>query len=517
MGLRQAIGRWIAGDEGRAPGPGADFWFQPVGVDTSSGTKITLGAVLHASAFFACIRFMSTTMGSLPLRMRERRASGDVDAPDHELDEIIRFQPNSRQTAIEFWETLFLHSMTRGCGYAEIIQQQGRITALVPLHASAVTTRQLRDGTLRFHYRGDQSGQERVLLQDEVLRVPGLSYNGVSGLSMIDVASEVLGLGIAADRYAGRVFRNNLNLGGYIKHPGKLGEDAQRNLLSALVEKLAGAENAHRPIILQEGMEFVQGQMTARNAQLLEARKWQIGEVARFYGIPLQYLGIYDGATHSNVEQSALDLVKYTIRPWVRRTEQAIRRDLIIEDRDRYYAEYNLEGLLRGDSETRASYFSAALGSGGTPPWMRVNEVRRIEGLPDDNELNAQTMPLNAQSADRLAPPVTSAIEDDTIRGRAERVVRIECAAARRAAMRLADDLDGMTRWAAAFYGNHAAKVGDLLGVSIDIARVYCSHQRDAMLVAVEADQLEALLEQWETSVADEIVRAFNSSEGELK
>ena len=375
------------------PGPGADFWYESAGQVSQAGMRITPDLALKASALYAVVKVLAETMATMPLRMfRDLGDRGREPAPEHPLDEVIRFQPNSWQTAIEFWEMMVFHAVLRGTGYAQIVPgRRGAVDQLWPLHPDRVRVERLSDMSLRFKVTNPHTGAQQTLLQEEVFRIPGLSSDGVTGLRVIDLAADAIGLGLAADTYAGRVFSNRLNIGGFLIHPHKLSPEAQKRLINSLMERAAGAENAHRPVVLQEGFKFERGTETAKDSQLLEARKYQVAEIARFFRVPLHMLDIDDQTNRSTVEAQAIDFVKYTIRPWARRIEQAIRRDLIIAKRT-FEAKYNMNALLRGDSAARAAYFAAALGVSGRAAWMTPNEVRAQEGMNPSAEPGADQL-----------------------------------------------------------------------------------------------------------------------------
>lgn len=378
--LRSVTGRFRAAfGDGAPPPPDADFWFENATSASGAGIRVTPDIAIKASAVYACVKVLAETMATTSLRMRKSVPGGSIDAPEHPLEEVIRYQPNALNTATEFWETMIFQAALRGESYAEIVPRGGGRVELIPLDPGRVTVEVLRDRSFRFRYTDQLTNSTRVLLQEEVFRVPGMSHDGLTPIRAVDVAAEAIGIGMAADQYAARVFSNRLNIGGYLTTAKSLSPEAQKNLVDALMKRFAGPTNAHRPIILGEGLKFERATMDASQAQLLEARKWQVTEVARFWRIPLHMLGIYEGSTHSNVEEQSVGFVRYTIRPWAKRIEQAIRRDLIVA-KAFYFAEFNLESLLRGQTEQRGNYFAQALGSGGHAPWMTVNEVRRIEG-----------------------------------------------------------------------------------------------------------------------------------------
>lgn len=517
---------WSLGQTGRAgqrvgsdveiPGEDDDYWYGPAGKKSASGIKVTADLALKSSALFACVKVLSETMASLPFAMnRKLPLGGSVPAPEHPLDELIRYQPNTIQTAVEFWETVILHAALRGTGYAEIVPgPRGAVDQLISLHTDRVTPEWVKDGTragfLRFKVTNPHTNVTRILLQEEVLRIPGLSSDGMTGLRAVDIAGEAIGVGMAADQYAARVFSNNLNIGGFLSSQKKMSAEAQRRLISKLMEKFATPGNFHRPMILQDGIKFEAASMKASEAQLLEARKWQISEIARFFRIPLHMLGVDDQTNRSTVEEQSINFVKYTIRPWARRIEQAVRRDLIIATKN-YEAKFNLDALERGNLQARSEFWSKALGEGGNRPgWMSVNEVRIAEGLNPIDEAWAWLVPQGKNAADpvhagdqaAIEAAATPAIEDKSPEARAERLARKENKAFSKALVRHAGDPDSMRDWIKAFYGGHVSCVMEILDLRKNEAKVYCDFQKKE---ALEANDWPALLERREEELAGTI------------
>ncbi len=513
MGLMNTIGRglgvrWRASsddDRVEIPPDDDDFWYGETGAKTAASIRVTPDLALKSAALYTVVRVLAETIATTSCRMRMDTPKGPLDAPDHPLDELIRYQPNRINTAVEFWEMMILHAALRGVGYAEIVPgPRGAVDQLIPLHRDRVQEELLSDGSLRFKVTNPHTGGTRILLQEEMFRIPGISSDGIKGLRAVDLAAEDIGLGMAADEYAARVFSNKMNIGGYLVHPGKLSKAAQKNLITALMRRFAGASNSHRPMLLQEGVKFERATMDAKDAQLLEARKWQVTLIAMRFRMPLHMLGIYDGATHSNVEQQALDLVRYTLRPWCKRIEQAIRRDLIVA-KGKYFAEFNLETLLRGDWKARAEYFAKARGSGGHRPWLTGNEVRRIEGFPDIDGEDDLDPPINMQVGNVREEEEAQA----PLLDRAAALIRKENAAIRKALMRFGADADAFRTWTDAFYGGHVSSVMTALGISKDAARAYCTFQKNELL---QANDTEGLLDRREDSTPAQLARTIEQN-----
>jgi HK97 family phage portal protein len=477
----------------------SDIFYEASGQKTTAGVKITPEVAMRLSAFFACAKVLAETMASLPFQVyRKLPRDGVEPAPSHPVNELIQYQPNRIQTAVEFWESIILHAVLFGTGYAEILPgARGAVDQLIFIRSDRVSQESLPDGTLRFQVTNPHTGRTKTLLQDEVLRIPGLSFDGINGLRVVDMAAEAIGLGLAADQYASRVFSNNLNMGGFITTQKKMSPDAVRRLVARLMEKYASPANFHRPAVLQDGAKFEPAAMKANEAQLLEARKWQISEIARYLRIPLHMLGVDDQTNRSTVEEQGINFVKYVVRPWARRIEQAVRRDLIIAT-SIYEARINLDELEKGNLAARKDYYRAALGEGGSQAWLALNEVRVEEGWNRIEEAwadqvqrsvmsqpAAPAVPAPVGEPAAIAPPAPpKLVEDHTPEAIAARVAGKENAALRKASMRFAADPDGMRSFIKAFYGGHVSFVMENLNIPKEGAKAYCAHQRDEALAA---------------------------------
>jgi len=505
------------------PAPTDDFWFTPMATPNMSGVAVTPDIALKSSALYAVLKVLSETVASMPMEIHKNLADGGRElATNHPLYELLAFQPNHYQTATEFWEMQMFHAAGRGTAYAEIIPgPRGSVDQLLPLHPARVQTLWLEDDTLAYDVHDPRTGRKRRLLQDEVFRIPGLASNGVTGMPAIELAAEDIGLGMSADAYAARVFSNKLNIGGFLVHPGKLSPEGQKNLIKSLMERFTGSGNAHRPMVLQEGMKFEKASMDASQAQLLEARKWQTILIAQRFRVPLHMLAIDDQTNRSTVEQQAQDFTRYTLRPWVRKIEQAIRRDLITA-KTTYAAKFNMNALLRGDIKTRGEYYAKALGSGGHRPWMSVNEIRALENQNPVPGGDVMEPPVNMQNqiappepepeeeeekeARLPAPPVR--IEDNSLRARAVRMVNKEIVAIRRAKMRFAGDDAALGSYVESFYGGHVSSVMTTLEVPKEVAKAYCDH----VLKEVRNQNYSAyeeMFNNWDRTRVDEIVNSI--------
>lgn len=512
FGQRSQLDRWAQELDNEVKRDDDDFWYMEGGKKTKAGIRVTPDLALRASAVYSCIKVLAETMASLPMSVYRVLPSGDREEYNgHPIAELIRYQPNGIQTAVEFWETTILHSALRGVGYAEIVPgARGAVDQLISLHAARVHTEILRDGTLRFRFTDPFTGTTRTLLQEEMFRVPGLSSDGIHGLPAVEIAADAIGLGMAADNYASRIFSNNLNMGGFLSSQKKMSPEAQRRLITKLMELFAGGKNVGRPMILQDGIKYEKASMLASEAQLLEARKWQLLEIARFWRIPPHMLGIDDTTNRSTAEEQGRNFVRYTVRPWGRRIVQAIRRDLIVA-KGLYEVAFDYDDLEKGNLQARAEYLSKALGAGGSPPWLTQNEARQVEGWNKRPERWADILPQGTnpggagagsnqpQPTALAAPTAIPAIEDNSAEARAERLSRKENKAFSKALVRHAGEPDAMRDWIKAFYGGHVSCVMETIGLRKNEARLYCDFQKKE---ALESNDWNALIERREENLA---------------
>lgn len=394
------ISRLLGGSlRAETPGPGADFWYQPTSGPSASGQRVTPDSALRVAAVYACVKVLAETIAQLPLVIYRRLPGGGKErATDHPLYDILRNKPNNWQTAFEFREMMAGHLALRGNAYAEIVPgPRGHVDQLIPLHPDRVRVNRLGDGKLWYEIRpalsaNDRSvplGEIRTLRQDEIHHWRGLSSDGIVGMSPIEAERESIGMALAAQDYAARFFANDATPPGTIEHPQKISDDAHRRLRNTWQQTGTGAER-HKVRVLEEGMKYTQIGMTNRDAQFIDARKYQDVDIARIFRMPPHKIGILDRATFSNIEHQGIEFVTDTIGPWLRRIEQAVSRDLITVNRV-YFAEFVVEALLRGDIKARYEAYGMAIRDG----WMVRNEARVRENMNKIDGLDEPLRPLN--------------------------------------------------------------------------------------------------------------------------
>lgn len=432
----------------------------------------------------ACVKVLSETLGSLPMVLYAEDGEGNKKkARNHPLYETLRYQPNNWQTWIEFAEMMTAHVALRGNAYAEIIYaKSGDISQLVPLHPDRVMPALVNNE--RVYQYSPLSGPRRILLKGEVLHVPGLSFDGISGLDPITYARHAIGLAKGAEVYGSRFFMNDARPGVVIKHPGPkaMSDKAYNNFRESWEERHSGAKRSHRPVVLEEGMDVKQIGISPENAQFLETRKFQKNEIAGFFRVPPHMIGSMEDATFSNIEHQGRSFVDNTMLPWFVRWEQALRRDLLISaaDKKSFTIEIEPAAILRGDLKSRNESYAIARNGG----WMSVNDIRKKENMNPIEGGDRYLEPLNMVEVGENGDDEDQDAEDKSrsaltvlIENNAERILRKESAAVQRA---LSEPEELRDAALLKFYKSHAGFIAKSLDVSEDFAAEWCKRQINA-------------------------------------
>lgn len=373
--------------------------------------SVSATGALALSAVWACRSLICGTIATMPCAVYRTRAGERVEARDHPLWRVLHDGPNYDQTAVDFWDYLSTSIEFWGNGYARVLRASGAVIGLSPVHPDVVTVRRLANGSLE--YRWTEDGRQQVCLDTEMLHIRGPGGNPLGGLSTLAYGARAFALARAADRAAAGMFENGLRPSGVLQFTDWLTPEQRAIAEEKLGAKFVGAVNAGKPMILEGGSEWKPLGINPEDAQMLESRAFSVEEVCRFFGVPPFMVGHTEKSTSwgTGIEQQTLAFQKFTLRARLKRIEQAVAKQLLTaEDRAAgVVIEFNLEGLLRGDSKARADYFKAALGTTQVPGWMLRNEVRRIENLPPVDGWD-DPIPLltSAAAAPALPPP-----EDD--------------------------------------------------------------------------------------------------------
>jgi HK97 family phage portal protein len=348
------------------------------GSDTWSGERVSVQGALNLSAFWACARITAQTIATLPLTVYERRENGEKQpAPAHILHRLLHDSPNADQTAVEFWEGRVLGLCTTGNGYAEKVSGRSGLVALNPMPADTVV-RRLENGALE--YRFVDRGKEEKLPEEKVFHIKAFG-DGDTGMSPVEYARQTLGIAVATEKAAGQTFSKGMRAKGFFTFPTMLDQEQREQARKNFAERYS-APDAPGVGILEAGVDFKAVNISPRDAELILSRKFNVEEICRWLGVPPIVIGhAAEGQTMwgSGVEQIMQSWLTLGLRPYLKRIEQAISKRLLTPaEQFRYFAEFNVEGLLRANSQGRAEFYSKMVQSAGMTP----NEMRSKENLP---------------------------------------------------------------------------------------------------------------------------------------
>ena len=375
---------------------------------SSSGKRVTERTAMQMTAVYSCVRILSETLASLPLHIYEVTESNSKKAINHPLYNLLHDEPNTEMTSFIFRETLMTHLLLWGNAYAQIIRNgKGEVLGLYPLMPDRMKVDRDERGQLYYEYLvndSDANTKERGIVRldpSDILHIPGLGFDGLVGYSPIAMAKNAIGMAIATEEYGAAFFANGATPSGILEHPGVVkNPEAMRESWS----KGFSGSNSHKVAILEEGMKYTPISIAPNEAQFLETRKFQLNEIARIFRVPPHMVGDLEKSSFSNIEQQSLEFVKYTLDPWVTRFEQAITRRLLTADeKKKFYIKFNVDGLLRGDYQSRMNGYATARQNG----WMSANDIRTLENLDliSDEEggnlylINGNMLPLKNAGA----------------------------------------------------------------------------------------------------------------------
>jgi len=399
-----------------SPDPSWDILQPPI---TGTGQYVGAEQAESLSAAYACVQLVSETVASLPLILYHGLADESRNAAeDHPLYSILRSRPNEYQTALEFREMMQAHVMLRGNAYALIDwDSAGNVSSLTPIHPGRVIVSRLPTGRVVYDVIGDYMAgtlgsldaagintQSRRYTQDEILHIKDRTEHGIVGRSRITIARETFGTALAQQEHGNRTFANGARLSGVLQTPHQMTDENIKRLAASWQSQFSGTANSGKTAVLENGLAYQQVAMSLEDAQWIESQQFSVEQVARIFLVPPVMIGeLGKGASYATTSELSRHFVKFSLRRWLTMWEQAVSNKLLGPiARKKYFAEHNVEALLRGDALTRAQFYQTGIQSG----WLLPSEARRLENLPAvdgiDDAQRIQTTP--AQSPDGTQP-----------------------------------------------------------------------------------------------------------------
>jgi HK97 family phage portal protein len=454
------------------------YWFAQGGQQ-----PVTPETAVYFTAVYGCVKIISETLASLPLVMYRRLPNGGKErATKHPLATVLRTRPNKlKTTGLEFREMLTAHTLLWGNGYAQILKNKaGETVELHPMHPSCVTPKVNASRQVVYEVRATD-GRTVILPGDEVFHVRGYRDSGLEGLSPIAAAKKAIAMGLSLESFGTNFFEGGAFPASVLEFEGQgtLSAEAKTNLRDSW-EKLYGGENRGRKVaVLEAGLKWKPMGVPQTDAQFLEQRRFQIEEIARIYRVPPHMLADLERSTNNNIEKQSQEFLTYCMLPWFRRWEEAITRDFLDGDDSEYFAEFLVDGLLRGDMLSRHQAYSQGRQWG----YYSINDVRAKENMnPIGAEGDIYLSPMNMVPAgdegkvlEKDAAPKKEGGDasekeftkkalrafEEPLRETWRRVLRKEIGSVKTAAKKL--DADGIGEWRAKFHAEQGEFAAECL------------------------------------------------------
>ena len=368
-------------------------------VPSSSGLVVSDASLLGLSTAWRCISLLSGTIASLPITLYRENSKGIPEKyTQNSLYNVLKIDPNADQTAFDFWHFLSSSLEMRGNAYARITRNSiNQIVALTPINPACISVEREADGALK--YRWSENGKYYDGSDDVIFHIRGFGGDPLGGLSPLTIGRNVFGVALAADATAGDMFKNGLKPTGVLNFNTWLTSEQREIAKRELADKI-GVGNGGKPLILEGGTSWQNITLSPEDAQMLQSRAFSVEEICRMFGVPPHMVGHTEKTTSwgSGLEQQTLAFLQFTLRERLKRIEQAINKQLLTreERQNGIYVSFNLESLLRADSQGRAKFYQVMTLIGA----MTINEVRRLENLPpvdggDTPRIQMQNVPIN--------------------------------------------------------------------------------------------------------------------------
>lgn len=402
-GVRSALLDWLGAPIDLKRGA---FWSEWFGT-SASGKVVTVDAAMQLSAVWACVRLLSETVSTLPIKVYRRLPDGSREpARQHPLYRLLSQSPNSEMTPGRFMLFIVASICLRGNAFVEKKRVAGRLIALHPLLPQNMAVKRRESGQLQYTYT--ENGTKRELAADDVMHIRGFGLDGVCGLQPIAVGRDVIGASMSAEEAAAKVFAQGMQASGFLTHKNGALTQEQRERMRTAVDRFTGSRNAGKVMVLEAGFEYQGISMKPEDAQMLQTRAMNVEQICSWFKVPAFMIGHMDkqNSWASSVEKMNLHFLTHSLRPLLDNIEQEILRCLVApHERDTIYAEFSVEALLRADSAGRAAYYNIAVQNG----WMSRNEVRRLENLPPIPGGDVYTVQVNLTPLDQLGRQPTEA------------------------------------------------------------------------------------------------------------
>jgi len=379
-----------------------DAWMRRYfgGIESKAGVRVDEETAMKYSAVYGCVRIISETIASLPLNVYTRLDRGKKKNTNHYLYRILHTQPNEEMSSFLWREMALAQVLLWGNHYSQIIRDgYNRVLELWALFPERMKVERRQRDKKRIYRYQPESGSQIIFGENDILHIPGLSFDGLVGKTPLSWYREQIGLGLAMEEYSSRFFSEGMHAGGVFTTPKALKPETYKRLKEELKKNYAGIKKAHGTMLLEEDLKFDKMSINPNDAQLLESKKFQLEEIARIFRVPLHLLQNLDRGTFSNIEEQGISFVIHTIRPWLVRIEQSMNIKLFAGyEQDKNFTEFVVDGLLRGNIQARFESYRTGIQNAVYSP----NDVLELENRNPYEGGDQHFIQLNMQPVEQI-------------------------------------------------------------------------------------------------------------------
>jgi len=526
-----SIVSWLLGAPMAQGNPLDDRYYETAssGSLSRAGVRVTPDTAIKVGAVYRCVSILSNVLAMFPKGMFEHLEKGRRAAPDHPLDPIISFKPNRRQTAFEFWRLICFHLVLRQNAYAQIVQGprgRGWVGELIPLHPDRITkVEELADGRMRYEYTGPDGKKRWLIGGIDIWHLQGLSQDGLKGLSMMDLASDSIGLSMATERHAARFFGRGVKPTGILQSDRPYKAETAEAMGDSFGRRYGGEDGQGKVPVLWEGMKFESIALNLKDQEFLDGRKFSVSEIARWFGVPPYMIGDVERSTSwgTGIYEQGVQFLVYSLLPWIELLEQSIRYTLVVQP-ERYYPKFNVLSILRMKPTDQAVMFQILIQNGILNP----NECRELlernprdggdeyvdpskqqptgsRGIKPPGQMPQQPAPQ--QRAEVLELTTGESRARALAGARATELLDEEGRAITKLAKEHSKSTDAWRSAIARFYGRFAGRVSATLVCSDAAAKGWCETRRGMFMAngpaVTDAQQDEAVMALTELALAN--------------
>lgn len=477
--------------------PSSDFWYSPLRLKTISGANVSSETAMSIPILRACVNYIASSIAKTPLNVYRRLPDngGKELAYNHPLYSLFKVAPNEYQDAYKWKEVLARHILLDG-NTQQIINtaSNGQIASLDIEDPDDVKIELLGKHKWRYQVKQDDETY-KPYSRGEIFHITGPTNNGIVGISPIYEVCDAIGEAIAEREYSSRFYVNDGTPGSVIEWENTFKNDDQRRLFRLGWTQAQTGVNRHKTAILENGMKFREIKVSNKDAQYIERRELTGYDMCRIYSVQPHKVGLLDHATFSNIEHQSIESVIDCLLPYFVMIEAAINHQLITHN-NTFLAEFNIDTLLRGDTQTRYDAYGKAIQDG----WMTRNEARKKENLNPLPGLNEPLQQLNMGKAREGGGNEREAL---LARNAAEVLAKKEIQGARAA---IKKGVESLHLWANEFYKAHNEKVARLLVVEPTAAADYTNGHLADFLKVKDSKGFDELLKRMENETTDKLL-----------